>query len=204
VPCCVDHEGIDWLVEHDSHGQLIALIADYFRFTADGDFVKQSWAFIDRAVGYIERMLEPNGLLPISVSHEGYLAQPVHSYWDDFWALRGLRDAVHLARAIDREGQAQAWEALGTRFAASLFASIETTRAERKLDFIPGSIEWADFDPTATANAIYLHDVPEQLDRHALEQTFDKYLADWRGKRNGTVDWSNYTPYEIRIIGALV
>ena len=36
--------------------------------------------------------------MPVSVSHEGYLAQPVHSYWDDFWALRGLRDAVDLAR----------------------------------------------------------------------------------------------------------
>ena len=34
------------------------------------------------------------GLLPESVSHEGYLSQPVHSYWDDFWALRGLRDAA--------------------------------------------------------------------------------------------------------------
>ena len=29
VPCCVDREGTDWLVEHDSHGELIALIADY-------------------------------------------------------------------------------------------------------------------------------------------------------------------------------
>src|SRR6202049_3294963 len=32
VPCCVDREGVDWLVEHDSHGQLVALIADYYRF----------------------------------------------------------------------------------------------------------------------------------------------------------------------------
>ena len=35
VPCCVDREGVDWLVEHDSHGELIALIADYYRFTSD-------------------------------------------------------------------------------------------------------------------------------------------------------------------------
>ena len=37
------------------------------------------------------------GLLPESVSHEGYLAQPVHSYWDDFWALRGFKDAAFMA-----------------------------------------------------------------------------------------------------------
>jgi F5/8 type C domain len=204
VPCCVDREGVDWLVEHDSHGELIALIADYYRFTSDRALLDECWSFIDRAVGCIERLLGPDGLLPISVSHEGYLAQPVHSYWDDFWALRGLRDAVDLARAAGHDASAQHWRTLCTRFEASVFASIEATRAGRKLDFIPGSIEWADFDPTATANAIYLLDIPEGLDRAAIERTFDKYLADWRGKRSGASGWTNYTPYEIRIIGALV
>jgi hypothetical protein len=204
VPCCVDREGTDWLVEHDSHGELLALIADYHRFTADDAFLGECWTYIERAVGCIESLLGPDGLLPISVSHEGYLAQPVHSFWDDFWALRGLRDAVDLAHASGRETSAQSWAALHTRLAGSLFAAIETTRAQRKLDFIPGSIEWADFDPTATANAIYLLDVPDDLDRRAVDHTFDKYLADWRGKRSGAVAWTNYTPYEIRIIGALV
>src|SRR6202035_1898410 len=106
--------------------------------------------------------------------------------------------------AAGHESSAQRWGALATRLAATLYASIEATRARRKLDFIPGSIEWADFDPTATANAIYLLDVPEALDRNAVEQTFDKYLADWRRKRSGAVAWTNYTPYEIRIIGAFV
>jgi hypothetical protein len=204
VPCCVDSEGTDWLVEHDSHGQLIALIADYHRFTADPALLGECWVHVDRAVGCMERLIDETGLLPISVSHEGYLAQPVHSYWDDFWALRGLRDAVDLARATGHDSSAQAWTALLTRFSASLFASIEDTRARRNLEFIPGSIEWADFDPTATANAIYLLGLPEGLNRRAVEQTFDKYLADWRSKRSGAVAAANYTPYEIRIIGALV
>jgi hypothetical protein len=204
VPCCVDAFGIDWLVEHDSHGQLIALIADYYRFTADAAFLAEWFGRIEQAVGYMAGALDPTGLLPISVSHEGYLAQPVHAYWDDFWALRGLGDAVLLARALGREAHVRKWEAMRTRFAAALFESIAATRAERHLDFIPGSVEWADFDPTATANAIYLLDVPDALDRHAVERTFDIYLAEWRRKRQGTLDWFNYTPYEIRIIGALV
>jgi F5/8 type C domain len=204
VPCCVDREGVDWLVEHDSHGELIALIADYYRFTSDRALLDECWTFIDRAVGCIERLLGADGLLPVSVSHEGYLAQPVHSYWDDFWALRGLRDAVDLAQAAGHDSSAKRWRTLCARFAVSVFDSIEATRAQRKLDFIPGSIEWADFDPTATANAIYLLDVPDGLNRTAVERTFDLYLADWRGKRSGASAWSNYTPYEIRIIGALV
>ncbi len=87
---------------------------------------------------------------------------------------------------------------------AGLFASIAATRAARHLDFIPGSAEWADFDPTATANAIYLLDVPEGLDRTAVERTFDTYFADWRSKRSPEATSQNYTPYEIRIIGAMV
>jgi hypothetical protein len=204
VPCCVDELGPDWLVEHDSHGELIALIADHYRFARNSAFLEQTWAHVERAADCIAGLLEDDGLLPISVSHEGYLAQPVHSYWDDFWALRGVRDAAEIAQVLGRSDAAARWSALALRLERSLFASIEATRASRGLDFIPGSIEWADFDPTATANAIYLFDVPAGLDRAAVERTFDKYLADWRAKRSGQVVAANYTPYEIRIIGALV
>ncbi len=223
VPCCVDREGIDWLVEHDSHGQLLALIGDYFRFSGDRQFLREAWLWIERAARCIEGLLEGDGLLPISVSHEGYLAQPVHSYWDDFWALRGVGDAAYLARILaggdgcgesgnagrqtpDRplEDLARRWQALAARIAAGLIASIDATRAARKLDFIPGSAEWADFDPTATANALYLLDVPVGLDRAAVERTFDLYLVDWRSKRAPDSTSQSYTPYEIRIIGALV
>jgi hypothetical protein len=204
VPCLVDAEGIDWLVEHDSHGELLALIADYHQFSADSGLVRDLWPNIERAAGYIERAIEADGLMPISVSHEGYLAQPVHSFWDDFWTLRGLSDAAQLAQRTGHDALARRWQELADRLAAALFAAIETTRAQRGLDFIPGSIEWADFDPTATANAIYLFDVAAGLNRVALDRTFEKYLADWRNKRSGAVAWTNYTPYEIRNIGALV
>ena len=103
----------------------------------------------------------------------------------------------------DRDAAAR-WGGVAERFASALFGSIERTRAEHNLDFIPGSVEWADFDPTATANAIAFLDVAEGLDRKAVEHTFDRYLSDWRRKRSGALEWANYTPYEIRIIGALV
>jgi hypothetical protein len=204
VPCCVDRAGVDWLVEHDSHGEWLAVIADYFSFTSDHDLVRELWPGIETAARFIEIALQGDGLMPISVSHEGYLAQPVHSYWDDFWTMRGLHDAADLARSFGDSAAAQRWKEMAERLSACVFASIEHTRAQRQLDFIPGSIEWADFDPTATANAIYLLDVPQGLNRAAVEHTFDKYLADWHEKRNGSKTWTNYTPYEIRNIGALV
>jgi hypothetical protein len=115
-----------------------------------------------------------------------------------------VRDAVELARALGETDLAGRWQGLARRFAAALFPSIEQTRRDRNLNFIPGSIEWADFDPTSTANAIALLDMLDELDRNAVEKTFDRYLYDWRRKRSGALVWQNYTPYEIRIIGAFV
>ena len=42
------------------------------------------------------------GLLPQSISHEGYSAKPMHSYWDDFFALRGFKDAAFIAKELDK------------------------------------------------------------------------------------------------------
>ncbi len=42
------------------------------------------------------------GLLPASISHEGYSAKPMHSYWDDFWALKGYDGAVDIADGARR------------------------------------------------------------------------------------------------------
>ena len=58
-----------------------------------------------------ERMTQPYtvgankpfyGLLPQSISHEGYSAKPMHSYWDDFFALRGFKDAAFIAKELGR------------------------------------------------------------------------------------------------------
>ena len=205
VPCCVDVKGADWLVEHDSHGQLIALIADYYPLQRGPCAPRGVWTYVDTGGRMHRGSAGADGLLPISVSHEGYLAQPVHSYWDDFWALRGLRDAVELAqRSTGKERRRALAGACDAIRRGAVRLDRERPARTRDLDFIPGSIEWADFDPTATANAIALLDMLDELDRDAVERTFDRYLSDWRRKRSGALDWQNYTPYEIRIIGAFV
>src|SRR5262249_16941820 len=141
---------------------------------------------------------------PESVSHEGYLAHAVHAYWDDFWALRGYGDAAAIAALRGDERDARRIGAIRDEFRAALRASIVHTIAERKIEYLPGSLERADFDPTAPANAVALLGFPDDLPRGALEWTFDEYLRGFRRRRTGEIDWSNYTPYEVRILGALV
>ena len=123
----MDRAGPDWLVEHDSHGQLIYGVMESFRFTGDRAFLKEMWPHVRKAARFIEKLratrLTPEyqtpelrdryGLLPESASHEGYLAHPVHSYWDDFWTLRGLKDAAAMANELGhaqrRGGAAARW-----------------------------------------------------------------------------------------------
>jgi hypothetical protein len=218
VPCAVDHNGPDWLAEHDSHGELVFAVMECFRFTRDRAFLAEMWPAVQRAIGYLETLratrLGPEfdapalrarrGLLPESVSHEGYLAQPVHAYWDDFWALRGYTDAAAMAAVLGEAREARRIAGVRDEFRIALRESIARTIAERGIDYVPGSVEWADFDPTATANAITLLGFLDDLPRDVLERTFDEYLAGVRRRRSGAIDWNNYSAYEIRILGTLV
>jgi hypothetical protein len=218
VPCCVDREGPDWLPEHDSHGQLVFTVAEHFRFTGDRPFLAEMWPFVVRAVAYLETLraqrLGPafedqgkracHGILPESASHEGYLAHPVHAYWDDFWALRGLSDASELARALGRPEEVARFAKIRDQLRQCLYASIETTIATRRLRYVPGSVEWADFDASATATALTTTDAAERLPQDALAYTYDEYLAGLRKRARQEIEWANYTAYEIRIVGALV
>jgi len=128
----------------------------------------------------------------------------VHSYWDDFWALRGLKDAVLLAQALNKT-EAAHFIALRDDFNRTLHASLLHTMTERGIDFLPGSVEWADPDPTATANALTLIDNLHQLPAAVLNRSFDLFMERFRAMHGEQpVAWTNYTPYEIRIIGALI
>jgi hypothetical protein len=218
VPCCVDRRGPDWLPEHDSHGELVYAVMECFRFTRDRGFLAEMWPAVRGAVAYLEQLratrLGPEyeagelraryGLLPESASHEGYLAHPVHAYWDDFWALQGFRDAAAMAAELDDDAESRRIGAVADAFEAALYASIERTIAERGIAYVPGSVEWADFDPTATSNAVGLLGAADRLPPAALAHTFDEYLAGFRRRRRGEIEWNNYSPYEVRIVGALV
>jgi hypothetical protein len=218
VPCCVDRGGPDWLPEHDSHGELIFVVMECFRFTRDRAFLEALWPATRRAVDYLEALRATRltaeyrsaelraryGLLPESASHEGYLAHPVHSYWDDFWALQGHRDAAAMAATLGDAAEARRLAAIAEELAAAVRDSVARTIAERGIAYVPGSVEWADFDPTATANAVALLGSAGDLPQAALQHTFDQYLEGFRRRRRGEIDWNNYSAYEVRIVGALV
>lgn len=219
VPCCVDQRGADPVPEHDSHGQLIYAIMEYYRYTRDVGFLREMWPFVARAAGYIDslrqqRMTEhyrtdPDGLpywglVPESISHEGYSSHPRHSYWDNFFILRGLKDAATIAVILGEEEAAQRFAALRDAFRKDLYASIRLTLKNHQIDFIPGAVELGDFDATSTTVAVDPGGELGRLPQPALDRTFERYFEIFRKRRDGEEDWQAYTPYELRAVGTLV
>lgn len=211
VPCCVDARGADPVPENDSHGELIHLITEYFRFTGDQDLATKMWPHVEKAVAYMETLRQSRrtaeyrapdklhffGLLPESISHEGYSDRPVHSYWDDFLALRGFKDAAFLANALGREDAAR-YAAIRDEFQANLHASLRRTIALHRIGYIPGSAEKGDYDPTSTSIGIAPGGEMERLPQKELLHTFERYWEESIARRDGKKEWEGYTPYELR------
>jgi hypothetical protein len=217
VPCCVDEHGATPVPENDSHGEFIYLVAEYYRHTGDKAELEKMWPHVVKAFAYMdslrhERMTQQYtigankpfyGLLPQSISHEGYSAKPMHSYWDDFFALRGFKDAAFIAKELGKP-EANDFAQIRNNFRANLFESIRQVVITRRIDYIPGSVELADFDPTSTTIAVSPGGEAGRLPGPLLNRTFDKYFQEARQRSLGYKPWDAYTPYELRNVGVHV
>jgi hypothetical protein len=199
-------------IEYDSQGEFINLVADVARFGGGAASVKSYGPKVRAAMhfmqelrertmvpGYLAELPAPerfHGIIAPSISHEGY-SSPTHSYWDDYWALKGWHDGAWLAEQWgDKELAAYAH----TQYAAlreSLRKSIEATMAWKGVDTIPAAADLGDGDPTSVSIALDPAGQMDVLPADALRNTFDRYLADVR-KREAPGELFAYTPYELR------
>jgi hypothetical protein len=217
IPCCIDRQGAGPVPEHDSHGQFVYLVAEYYRHTGDTALVRRVWPHVTRAIAYQDSLRRTRrtalyeaadsvhlfGILPPSISHEGYSAKPAYSYWDNFFALRGYKDAATLALVL-RDPLASRYAQLRDEFAGDLRASINAAMRRHGIPFIPGAADLGDFDPTSTTIALSPVGAEALLPRAAAESTFARYWRESVARERGTREWENYTPYELRSVGALV
>lgn len=218
VPCCVDARGADSVPEHDSLGQWIYLIMEYYRFTHDTGFLTKMWPRVVQTVEYIEHLrrqrtteayLKPEksvlyGLIPESISHEGYSSNPVHSYWDDFFVLRGLKDAARIAEILGEDEYAENFRQIRDTFSKDLFESINRSVDLHGVDYIPGAAELGDYDPAATTVAIDPLGALNDLPPAALQGTFDNYYEILKQRQRPDFQWKAYSPYEVRTVGTFV
>jgi hypothetical protein len=144
------------------------------------------------------------GLLPASISHEGYSAKPMHAYWDDFWALKGYTSAVMIADAVGHGKAARRLAAARDEFRGDLVASLRKAAAAHRIDYLPGSAELGDFDPASTTIAFAPGDDARSLPPELVAPTFERYWREFVARRDGAVPWKDYTPYELRTVATFV
>lgn len=220
IPCRVDpRRGPDPVPENDSDGQFIYVIREYYRYTRDVGFLNRLWPQIVRTVEHIEALRRKRlgeayqtpallpfyGLVPESISHEGYVARPVHAYWDNFFTLRGLKDAAHLAIVMGDDARITALAELRDAFQRDLYASLDRTLAKHNIAFLPGSVELGDYDPTSTAIFVAPLGEAHNLPPLPLARTFSDYQNIFVQRRDHPeLPWKSYSPYEIRIVSALI
>jgi hypothetical protein len=220
IPCIVDDRGPDPVPEHDSHGQFIYLIKQYFDFTRDTTWLRGKWEHVVRAVRYMQRLRASRktgpyisgtaeqracyGLLPASISHEGYSAKAMHSYWDDFFALRGFKDASAIAAILGDRDLANEFGAERDDFRKDLYASLASVIREKNLEYLPGCVELGDEGGLSTTIALTPVEELGHLPEPQTRQSFDRFYADFVARKNNTSPWWAYLPYEARFIGSFV
>lgn len=220
VPCVVDFRGPDPVPENDSHGEYIYLIKEYFNFTKDTAFLHDKNRQILKVVDYIESLIAQRstdyykngndsirslyGLVPESISHEGYSAKPMHSYWDNFFTIKGLKDAAEIQRILGENEKFEHINNLRETFSQNLYNSIRLAMKSHNINYIPGCAELGDFDATSTTISLTPCNEFANLPKPEIYNTFDKYFEFFKNRRDGKLEWENYTPYENRIIGSFI
>ena len=219
IPCVIDARGPDATPEHDSNGEFIYAVREYYRFTGDTAWLRGKLDAVVRTARFIRSLRAERktaayrdgtpaqralfGIIPESISHEGYWDVPRHSYWDDFFDLRGIKDVSAIAHTLGETAIEAEFAAEKDDFRKDLYASMRLAMANRGIDYIPGCAELGDFDATSTTIGLdpggELGNIPEP----ALHNTFEKYYRFFEGRKTGAA-WVNYTPYETRVIGSFV
>ncbi len=223
VPCCATERGADPVPENDSDGEFAFASTELWRYTGDRQTARALWPHVAAALAHIGSLratqrVDSNrsgeraaffGLMPPSISHEGYADKAAYSYWDDIWAYVGYRSGVDLATGLGLDAEAARLAGERDEFLADLATSFAVTTRRFGLDVLPGSADRGDVDPTSSTVALSPGGLLHALPRGLVERTFDAYWRNFQARRSDETAGVRhgdgaYTPYEWRNVGALI
>jgi len=187
--------------EYDANGQVLWAVGKYVQLTSDYELLRRWYPVIRRGIEWLEANREfagdesVRGLLPPSWSAED--TGPMdHHYWDDMWAIAGLRELGKVLREIGHE-DSQWVERLRDEYVDALINSINVVRSRLGIDYIvPAPERVADSAMTrviAVAWPTMALPLDNPLVRRTLEVTEQLY-----GFGDGVVNvhqWGTYGSY---------
>ncbi len=203
--------------EYDSQGQYIFVLRQYVDYTGDESVLKEGYPAAMRALHFAAELRKERktdayvndpekrpyyGILPESNSHEGYYPA-MHSYWDDFWLLKGLKDGLSLAKRFGSKEDVD-WILKEHEDARKcIYKSILAVIDRDRLPYISGCVEKGDFDATSTAIAVMACDEWNNLPQPHGEHTFDRYYTDFLSRLVPGQE-ASFTPYEVRTADSFI
>lgn len=203
------------LLEYDSQGQFVWLVHQIYRHTRDRDFLAEMFPYVLRTLEYTHKLRSHRrteefrdgppekrifyGLLPESNSHEGYHMK--HSYWDNFWAIKGREDARELVTAMVREDLLPWIDEELLDFRERVLESMYMVGQLKNIRHLPGAAELGDIDPTSSAGAIVYNNLIDYLPQAMRDYTFDHFFREITGRLLPGASF-RLTPYEFRTMAA--
>jgi hypothetical protein len=142
------HERHEW----DAQGEYIHAVAEAYRLGGDRARLAAAYPSVVRAADFAIGLSKAArtsefegtplyGLLPAGDSAEDLGSRDWHHYWDDFWAIGGLREAAELARALGKSDDAARFDREAADLQALVLESISRVRVQAGIDYVPNGPE---------------------------------------------------------------
>ena len=130
--------------EWDSNGQAIWTIMEHYRFTKDKNMLRNLYPCIEKGANWIAKMqvkkIDPdsklNGLMPYGLSAE-HFGEVDYYYWDDYWSLAGIREAMNAADELGFMDDKKMFEELYFKTRKNITSSIDKVCKERRVNALP-------------------------------------------------------------------
>ena len=187
--------------EYDANGQVLWAVSKYVQLTGDLDLLRRWYPVIRRGVEWLEANREVDsddavrGLLPPSWSAED--TGPMdHHYWDDMWAIAGLRELGRVLRSIGHE-DAQWVEKLHGEYVDALTRSINIVRSRLGIDYIVPAPERVADSAMTRVIAVAWPTMALPLDNPLVRRTLEvtEQLYGFGGGIANVHQWGTYGSY---------
>lgn len=145
--------------QYDGWGQTLWAYGQHFRLTDDQSFARSVFPAVQLAVKWLQdaRQEDPLGIMPLTTPGDNEDITG-HVTGHNFWALAGLRNAIHLAEALEETADAAVFQQEYDDFRSTLLSRLEPITA-RTGGYMPPGIDESGGQDWGNLMAVY----PEQI-----------------------------------------
>jgi hypothetical protein len=171
--------------EWDSNGQAMYTLVHHYRITNDTSFINDVYPSLMKGARWLDGHRQVDlaagdprrGLLPAGISAEHFGMGDVY-YWDDFWAVGGLRAVAGVAQDIGFTGDAAYLERVASEYMEALeasWAAVEKRLGRRVMPIAPDrDIDSASVGVVAAVYPLGIMSPDEEIMSNTLRELIDK------------------------------